>query len=50
MNRLFPHYKVDMFAEVNKMHRIELKDFNYEIPKYFDRMKKQKILIDQKDR
>ena len=50
MNRLFPHYKVDMFAEVDKMRRIELKDFNYEIPKYFDRMKKQKILIDQKDR
>lgn len=50
MNRLFPHYKVDMFAEVDKMRRIELKDFNYEIPKYFDKMKKQKILIDQKDR
>lgn len=50
MARVFPHYKVDMFAEVDKMRKIELKDFNFDLTKYFDKMKQQKILIDQKDR
>lgn len=48
-SRVRPHYKIDMFSEIEKVKKIALSQFGNDVAQYFDAVKNQKILIDQKD-
>ena len=48
--RVKPHYKADMFMEVQKLKNLTLKQFGGDVNLYFDEMKRGKQRIDQKDR
>ena len=50
MSRLKPHYKVDLFAEVEKIKSITLAQFGSNLLEYFDAVKQSKKLIDSKSK
>ena len=50
MSRLKPHYKVDLFAEVEKIKAINLAQFGTNLLEYFDAVKQSKKLIDSKSK
>ena len=48
--RVKPHYKADMFEEVNKLKSLTLKQTGNDINQYFDAMRRGKQRCDEKDK
>ena len=49
LSRIKPHYNVDMWKEMKKIKELTLKQFGNNPVKYLDKMKLEKLLIDEKD-
>jgi hypothetical protein len=47
--RLCPHHKVDMYAEIGKIKKLTVAQFDNDVHFFFDTMKSIKLQIDQKD-
>jgi hypothetical protein len=47
--RLHPHHKVDMYAEIGKIKKLTVAQFNNDVHLFFNAMKSIKLQIDQKD-
>ena len=49
LNRIRPHYKVNMYLEINKLKKETLEQYDNNVDLYFDSVRYHKVQIDQKN-